>query len=63
MPLDGCLVVRAVHALDLSVRPRILGFGQPLVDVVASGDIQISTPTMTSNPVALRSVAVDKNEA
>jgi hypothetical protein len=33
---DGCLFECSVHAFDLSVGPGGLGFGQPMVDVVAS---------------------------
>ena len=30
--LDGCFLDRAVHSLDLTIGPRMLGFGQPVLD-------------------------------
>ena len=34
VPLDGCLLQGPVHPLDLSVGPWVLGFGEPVIDVV-----------------------------
>ena len=31
--LDGRVLDRAVHALDLAVGPRVLGLGQPVLDI------------------------------
>ena len=37
-PLYGCLFDRAVHPLDLTVRPRMVRLGQPVLDPVGFAD-------------------------
>jgi hypothetical protein len=37
--LDRGLLDRAVHALDLAVGPRMLGFGQAMIDVGAGAGV------------------------
>ena len=32
---DSSLLDGAVHALDLTVGPRVIGFGEPMIDVMA----------------------------
>ena len=36
VPLDGRVLNCAVHALDLTVRPRMVGLGQPVFSVQCS---------------------------
>ena len=39
--LDGGFFQRAVHALDLAIRPGMVGLGQPVLDlVVGAGAIE-----------------------
>lgn len=33
-PLDCCVFYRVVHPLDLAVIPRMIGFGQPVLNLV-----------------------------
>ena len=35
---DGCLLNRAVHPLDLTVGPRMLRLGKPVLDVISFAD-------------------------
>ena len=37
-PLDGGLLDRAVHPLDLTIRPGMLHLGQPVLDIVIAAD-------------------------
>ncbi len=34
IPFNGCLLDRAIHALDLSIRPRVSDFCQALFDFI-----------------------------
>ncbi len=37
-PLDGRLLDRAVHPLDLAIRPRVLHLGQSVLDLMLPAD-------------------------
>jgi hypothetical protein len=36
---DGCVLDGAVHPFDLTVRPRMLGLGQPMIDIVEGAGV------------------------
>ena len=39
--LDGCVLDCPVHPLDLAVRPRMIGLGQPMLDpVLTTGTVE-----------------------
>ena len=38
--LDGCILDRAVHPLDLTVRPWVTQVGQPMLDVDRAGHFE-----------------------
>ena len=42
--LDGCLLTRAVHALDLAVGPRVCRFGEPVLHAVFVADAVKAVP-------------------
>ena len=43
--LDGSFLNRAVHALDLAVRPRVRWFGQAVLHAVCAADAVKTVPT------------------
>lgn len=50
--LYGCVLDRAVHPLDLAVRPRMVRFGQPVLDAVGLADhVEAHRPGVDGVPV------------
>ena len=39
--LDGGVLDRAVHAFDLSIGPRMVRLGQPVLDLVRRADVTV----------------------
>ena len=51
--LDGCVLDRAVHALDLPVGPGMVGLCQPMLDLVGLTDhVEVHRPGIDGVPVA-----------
>ena len=52
-PFHRCLLDGAVHPLDLAVRPRVVGFGQAMLDPVGLADhVDAHWPGVDGVPVA-----------
>lgn len=50
--LDGCVLDRAVHPLDLAVRSRMVRFGQPVLDAIDLADhVESHRPGVDGVPV------------
>ena len=53
IPFDGRVFNRAVHALDLSVRPRVVWLGQAMLNAICSANhVKPHGPEIGSVPVA-----------
>ena len=53
IPFDGCVFNRAVHALDLSVRPRVVWLGQAMLNAICSANhVKPHGPGIGGVPVA-----------
>ena len=53
IPFDGRVLNRAVHALDLSVRPRVVWLGQAMLNAICSADhVEPHGPGIGGVPVA-----------
>ncbi len=55
---DGCLLERAVHSLDLTVSPRMIGLGQAMLDAVSqAGPVEgMAAPACSGAITILRQV-------
>ena len=52
VPLDRRILDRSVHALDLPIRPRMVGFRQPVLDAVGRADhVEAHRPRIDGVPV------------
>ena len=50
--LDGCVLDRPVHPLDLAVRPRVVRLGQPVLDPIGFADhVEAHRPRIDGVPV------------
>ena len=48
--IDRRFLEGTVHALDLTIRPRVVGFGQAVFDTVGSADLVEAVDPVTSRP-------------
>ena len=47
---DGCVLDRAVHPLDLTIGPRVVRLGEPMVDAVFTADLVEAVDPVTRCP-------------